>query len=166
MRRAKLSLLLVAACLLAACGFQLRGSYVLPFATLHMTMATTSELYASLKRTIETSSATRVVADPQQAEAVLTVLEDRVDKSILSLNSSGRVREYQLTRSFSFRLSNNQNADFIPPSQVTIRRELTFSDDKVLSKESEEALIWREMQSDLVQQVMRRLTAAKLKAAE
>jgi LPS-assembly lipoprotein len=32
----------------------------------------------------------------------------------------------------------------------------------VLSKESEEILLWRDIQGDLVQQLMRRLAAAKL----
>jgi LPS-assembly lipoprotein len=49
-----------------------------------------------------------------------------------------------------------------PASTITLRREVTFSDDLVLSKEAEEALLWRDIQSDLVQQLMRRLAAAKL----
>jgi outer membrane lipopolysaccharide assembly protein LptE/RlpB len=52
--------------------------------------------------------------------------------------------------------------EYIAPSTITLRREITFSDDQVLSKESEEALLWRDIQSDLVQQLMRRLAAAKL----
>jgi LPS-assembly lipoprotein len=52
--------------------------------------------------------------------------------------------------------------EYIPPSTITLRRDITFSDDLVLSKESEEILLWRDMQGDLVQQLMRRLAAAKL----
>ena len=163
MRHANISLLLVVAGLLAACGFQLRGSYSLPFATISLSLAPTSEMYSALRRTIEASSAARVVVDPAQAEAILTVLSDTTDKSILSLNASGRVREFQLVRSFSFKLANARNVDFILPAQISIRREITYSDDLVLSKESEEALIRRDMQNDLVQQIMRRLTAAKLR---
>lgn len=166
MRRATLSLLLTLASLVAACGFQLRGSYPLPFATISMSLEPTSDLYSSLRRTIEASSSARVVVDARQAEANLLVLSDKSEKSILSLNSSGRVREFQLTRSVSFKLSNARNVDFIPPGQITIRREITSSDDQVLSKEAEEALIWRDIQNDLVQQIMRRLTAAKLRVAE
>jgi outer membrane lipopolysaccharide assembly protein LptE/RlpB len=56
--------------------------------------------------------------------------------------------------------------EYIPPSTITLRREITFSDDLVLSKESEEALLQRDMQGDLVQQLMRRLAAAKLQPAK
>ena len=179
--------------LLAGCGFKLRGSaelpgYKLPFATIALSLAPTSEFYAQLKRTIEASSPGTRVVDAKQAEAILTVLADTSQKVILSLNAAGRAREYQLLRTFTFKVSANVAAatpaervkytdaavspaaiEYIAPSTIALRRDITFSDDLVLSKESEEALLLRDMQSDLVQQLMRRLAAAKLqpvKAAE
>jgi len=41
---------------------------------------------------------------------------------------------------------------------------MTYSDELVLSKDAEEVLIWRDIQNDLVQQLLRRLAAAKLQA--
>ena len=190
MRAAKLSVILLLAGLLAACGFKLRGSaelpgYKLPFATIAITLPPTSEFYAQLKRNIEASSpGTRVVAEAKDAEAVLTVLGDSVEKIILSLNAAGRAREYQLVRKFSFKVHPNVPSaapgaqvkysdapitvpvEYIPASIIILKREITFSDDLVLSKASEEALLWRDMQSDLVQQLMRRLAAAKLQAVK
>ncbi len=185
MRAAKLVLILTLAGLLTACGFKLRGSaelpgYKLPFTTIALSLAETSEFHAQLKRTIEASSpGTRVVADPREAEAVLAVILDRSEKNILSLTAAGRAREYQLIRTFSFRVHGQTNAptapavkysdapvlgptEYIPPSTIILRRDITFSDDLVLSKESEEVLLWRDIQGDLVQQLMRRLAAAKL----
>ncbi|TRZ90116.1 MAG: hypothetical protein D4R84_16690 [Rhodocyclaceae bacterium] len=192
MRAAKLSLILLLISLLAACGFKLRGSaelpgYKLPFATIALSLSPTSEFYAQLKRTIEASSPGTRVVDAKEAEAILTVLADTSQKNILSLNAAGRAREYQLLRTFTFKVHANITGvkpappvkytdvpaavptEYIPPSTITLRREITFSDDLVLSKESEEALLKRDMESDLVQQLMRRLAAAKLhpvKAAE
>jgi LPS-assembly lipoprotein len=192
MRIAKLSVILVLASLLAACGFKLRGSaelpgYKLPFTTIAITLPTTSEFYALLKRNIEASSpGTKVVEDVKDAEAILSVLGDTNEKIILSLNAAGRAREYQLVRKFTFKVHANLPAgvtpapqvkytdarpavvatEYIPPSTITLRREITFSDDLVLSKESEEALLQRDMQGDLVQQLMRRLAAAKLQPAK
>lgn len=154
------------AALLAACGFQLRGSHALPFASIALSLAPTSEFYAQLKRTIEASSPTRVIEDAKAAEANLVVLSDHTEKLILSLNAAGRAREYQLVRTFSFKVGGPGQADYIPPSVIKLRREITFSDDLVLSKEAEEALLWRDIQNDLVQQLMRRLAAAKLNAAK
>jgi LPS-assembly lipoprotein len=187
MRAAKLSVVLLLVSLLAACGFKLRGSaelpgYKLPFSTIALSLAPTSEFYALLKRNIEASSPGTRVGDAKDAEAILTVLADTIVKNILSLNAAGRAREYQLVRSFTFKVHANVASatpaaqvkytdvrptvvatEYIPPSTITLRRDITFSDDLVLSKESEEALLQRDMQSDLVQQLMRRLAAAKLK---
>ncbi len=187
MRAAKLSVILLLVSLLAACGFKLRGSaelpgYKLPFSTIALSLAPTSEFYALLKRNIEASSPGTRVVDAKDAEAILTVLADTNVKNILSLNAAGRAREYQLVRSFAFRVHANVAAatpaaqvkytdarpevvatEYIAPSTITLRRDITFSDDLVLSKESEEALLQRDMQIDLVQQLMRRLAAAKLK---
>jgi LPS-assembly lipoprotein len=187
MRAAKLSILLLLISLLAACGFKLRGSaelpgYKLPFSTIALTLAPTSEFYALLNRNIEASSPGTRVVDAKEAEAILTVLADTNVKNILSLNAAGRAREYQLVRSFTFKVHANVASatpaaqvkytdarpdavatEYIAPSTITLRRDITFSDDLVLSKESEEALLQRDMQSDLVQQLMRRLAAAKLK---
>jgi len=186
MRAAKLSVIVLLIGLLAACGFKLRGSaelpgYKLPFATIALSLAPTSELYALLKRNIEASSPGTRVVEAKEAEAILTVLGDTSVKNILSLNAAGRAREYQLVRTFTFKVHANIAAatpaaqvkytdvrpaaaptEYIAPSTITLRRDITFGDDLVLSKESEETLLLRDMQSDLVQQLMRRLAAAKL----
>lgn len=191
MRATKLSLILLSISLLTACGFKLRGSaalpgYKLPFATIALSLPPTSGFYALLKRNIEASSpGTRVVSELGEADAVLTVLGDTSQKNILSLNAAGRAREYQLVRTFSFKVNANvvpgapepqvkytdvrpavAATEYIPPSTITLRRDITFSDDLVLSKESEEALLQRDMENDLVQQLMRRLAAAKLQPAK
>jgi LPS-assembly lipoprotein len=69
------------------------------------------------------------------------------------------VREYQLTQRIRFRLVDNKNVELIPPTNITGQREYTFDDEEVLGKEQEEALLYRDMQADLVQQIMRRLAA-------
>lgn len=166
MRTAKLFVISILISLLTACGFQLRGSYALPFATLSISLPPTSAFYAQLKRSIEAASPTRIVTEAKDAEANLVVLGDSQQKNILSLSAAGRAREYGLVRTFNFKVSGMNGAEYVPPSQIVLRRDITYSDDLVLSKESEEALLWRDIQNDLVQQIMRRLAAAKLKAAD
>ncbi|MDP2793558.1 MAG: LPS assembly lipoprotein LptE [Sulfurisoma sp.] len=154
-------LILVATLLLSACGFQLRGSYTLPFDTVHIALPTTSELHAMLKRSIEASTKTRVVDRPGQAQVILTIAGDVQTKNILSLDTSGRVREFQLVRTVTYRVHDPVGHDWLPTAQVAIRRDIGFSDAQVLAKESEEALLWRDMQGDLAQQLLRRLSAAR-----
>ena len=49
----------------------------------------------------------------------------------------------------------------MPLTSITLTRDITFADTDVLAKESEEQLLFRDMQSDMVQQIMRRLAAAR-----
>lgn len=153
--------IVVVALLLSACGFHLRGAYTLPFDTLIINQPAITELHAVLKRNIEASTQTRVVTDIKDAQAALLVLGDGQTKNILSLNSAGRVREYQLVRTFVFKVIDAKGGEYLPQSTITLSREMTFDDAAVLSKEAEESLLWRDIQNDLVQQLLRRLAAAK-----
>lgn len=153
------------ALLLSACGFQLRGSYSLPWETLAISgVPENNELYFQIKRGIESSSLTKVAADTKLASATLVVLQNQQHKNILSLSGKGLVREFQLTRVFSYRIMDAKNTEIVPASTIVLQREMTFDDTRIFAKEAEEQMIWREMQNDLVQQLLRQLAAVKLKS--
>ena len=80
---------------------------------------------------------------------------------ILSLSSAGRVREKRLVFRYNYRIVNNQGQDLILPVSVELFRDVTYADSDVLAKTQEEDLLWRDMENDLVQQLMRRLAASK-----
>ncbi|HKC45519.1 MAG TPA: LPS assembly lipoprotein LptE [Burkholderiales bacterium] len=144
---------------LAACGFKLRGQQTFPFETINVPSQT--PLGVQLQRNIAAASErTKVVPSPTDAEAVLSVLTEQQEKVILSLNSQGQVREYQLRYRVVFRVSNPKGGDFIAPTAMLLTRDITFNN-AVLAKEAEEAQLYQEMRSDMVQQIMRRLAAAK-----
>lgn len=153
------------ALLLSACGFHLRGSHALPFETLGIALPESNELRAVIKRNVEASTQTRVVGENEKAQALLQIVGDAPVKRILSLNSAGRVREYQLVRTFRFKVVDPAGLEFLPPTSIVITREMTFDDAAVLSKEAEEVLLWRDIQNDLVQQLLRRLSAIQPHAA-
>jgi LPS-assembly lipoprotein len=54
-----------------------------------------------------------------------------------------------------------KGADYVPPATILLTRDITFNDSDVLAKETEEQLLFRDMQSDMVQQIMRRLAASR-----
>jgi LPS-assembly lipoprotein len=150
----------VTAVLLAACGFHLRGQAQLPFETLHI--PGNNPLVVELKRNVAAASKTRLVDSPGDAQAVLGFTQDLRDKIILSFSAAGRVSEYQLRYRVGFRVTDPKGAQvFLPTSEILLTRDVSYSDAQVLAKETEEALLYRDMQSDMVQQIMRRLVAAK-----
>ena len=158
-RRALLALLASATLTAAGCGFQLRGQQEFPFETINVPNNT--PLGIQLQRNIAAASErTKLVLSPTEAEAVLSILTEQQEKVILSLNTQGRVTEFQLRYRVVFRVASPKGADFIPPTPIVLTRDITFND-QVLAKETEEAQLYREMRSDMVQQIMRRLAATR-----
>lgn len=159
-----LSLALLAVFLVSGCGFKLRGSGPqpeLPFKTLFLGFAETSPLGIQLRRNLAAMGNVKVVTDRKDADAIMEVLTDVKDKQVLSLNSQGRVREFTLLYRLGFRIVDNKGLELLAPTQIVIRRIQTYNENQVLAKEAEEATLFREMQSDLVQQVLRRISAIK-----
>jgi LPS-assembly lipoprotein len=144
----------------ASCGFQLRGQARLPFDTLYVAVPEISSLGTELKRNIIAGTHTKLVNEQAQAQAILSISAEERGKIILSFDTAGRVREFQLRYRLRFRVSDTKGRDYLPPSEIRLTRDISFNDAQVLAKESEEALLYRDMQSDMVQQILRRLSAA------
>jgi LPS-assembly lipoprotein len=148
------------ALVLAGCGFQLRGTADVPFQTIHVAGAT-GGIALDLKRQIQAGTNAKVLDDPRAADAILLFTQELRDKEILSLTGTGRVREFRLNYRVGFRLHDGKGGDYLPQSTLVLSRDVTFNDSEVLAKEAEEALLFRDMQTDMVQQIMRRLAASK-----
>ncbi|MGB5080744.1 MAG: LPS assembly lipoprotein LptE [Burkholderiales bacterium] len=150
----------IATGLLAACGFQLRGQTQLPFETLYIPGV--NSLVVELKRNLRATSGARLVDAAADAQAVLGFTRETREKVILSYNAQGRVQEYLLRYRVGFRVTDSAGAKvYLPTSEIVLTREMSYSDALVLAKESEEALLFRHMQADMVQQILRRLVTAR-----
>jgi LPS-assembly lipoprotein len=162
-RRFCLTLLASGAALgVAGCGFQLRKAPNFAFKALFSPFAESSTLGTELKRSLESNGNVRLISDVRQidqADAILDVLIDRREKTVVGLNATGQVREFQLRIRFSFKLRTPSGKELIGPTEILQQRDISFNESAVLAKETEEGLLYREMQSDIVQQIMRRLAA-------
>ena len=161
-RRSFLSLAVTGAAGLSACGFELRKAPNFSFKTLFSPFPEGSVLGAQLKRSLESNGKVRVITDARQidqAEVILDVINERRERVVVSRNAAGLVREFQLRLRFRFKLRTPQGKELIPDSEILQQRDISFNESAVLAKESEEALLYREMQGDIVQQIMRRLAA-------
>lgn len=161
MGRRKALAAMLAASLLAGCGFHMRGNAEFAFKRLYIGIPANSLMGADLRRAIRGGSDTQIVTDQKEADAVLDVLQDTRTKTVLSLTTAGVVREYRLTQRFTFRLRDAAGNELIAPSQLILTRDLTYNEANTLSKDYEEQQLYRDMQRDIVQQLMRRLAAVK-----
>ena len=160
-RRAALALIASAAlAALAGCGFQLRRAPPVPFSRIALRgFLPRSPLAEELARTI--AQVAEVVSDPTAAQAVLESITDQREKVVVSTTASAQVREVQLRVRFKFRLLAPGGRELLAPDELLLTREMSYNETNALAKEQEEAELYRAMQSDIVAQVMRRLSAAK-----
>jgi LPS-assembly lipoprotein len=150
---------------LTACGFKLRKAPELPFKTLYSNIAESSLFGQLLKRNLKSIGNLEVISDAREierADVILELLQELQEKVILSRTSTGTVREFTLRLRVSFRLRTRNGDELIPQTEISQEREISFSETAALSKEAEELLLYRDMRSDLVQQLIRRIAAARL----
>jgi LPS-assembly lipoprotein len=149
------------AAVLSSCGFHLRGQATYAFDTIFVNPTGAPALGVELKRALAGAGSARVVEAAKDAQVILDIPLLADDKEVLSLSGGGSVREYLLIRRVQFRLHDADGEDWLPSGEVVLRRSYTFNETEVLARDIEEQRLLREMQTDAVQQLVRRLQAAK-----
>ena len=158
---ARLAVGLVFSGALVACGFHLRGEAHYSFDTLFLNSPPAQPLTTDLRRSLEGIGSAQLVASPETAQVILDIASVENNKQILSLSGGGKVREFLLTKRVLFRVRDSAGNDWLPTSEVLVRRSYTYNDTEALAREAQEQRLWREMQDDAVAQIVRRLQQAK-----
>lgn len=164
MRRPSTWLVCVLLLGLAGCGFGLRQPVSFAFTSLYSGVAPNSPMGIELKRQLQASGALEYTTDAtrmKDAQAVLDILSEQRVKTVVGVGATGQVREFQLRLILKFRLRTPLGKELIPETELVQQRAMSFDEAFVLAKEAEEALLYRNMQSDMVQQILRRLAAVK-----
>jgi len=158
--------ILLPALLVAGCGFHLRGTdetSAFPFDTLALSTAP-GGLGDVVQREMSVQHRVKIVP-AAQAEAVLNVEPEVIEKQILTVNNSGRVSEYLLIYHARFSLRRG-DTEWIPRTQITVHRDYSFDPNNPTGIDSEEQLLIRDMRLDATQRIFRRLTAARQPVVE
>ena len=141
---------------LLSCGFHLRGLSSIPFESVYI-QASDPLVVLDIKRRIQASSKTIVLDSPNDSQAILHILNARKRKVILSVSGSGRVREFQLRYSISFKVTDKNGREVVPIGNIEIKRVLPFSDSAFLASQMEEEMLIKEMKKDAILKMMDRL---------
>lgn len=151
--------------LLTACGFQLRGEPAVGIKTLQVGSVGGSQVAAQIRRTLATGP-TRVVSDPKQAEAQLRVLQEVRDKMVATITGTGTVYEYELRLTVRFELTvPGREIPVIAPTDTVAKRLITYSASAPTAKEAEEQLLYKDMQVELAQRILRQVAVARREMA-
>lgn len=154
--------LALSATLLQGCGFALRGAPNYVFDTVAVTPERSGGVAAELARLL--GSRVRPAVTPEGGtppDAIVEVLNESRQKVVVGVNAAGLVREFELRLAVRFLVRTPKGAVLIEPTDILLERNVSFNEATVLSKETEEVMLNRDMQTDAVQQIVRRLAAIK-----
>jgi LPS-assembly lipoprotein len=149
---------------LAGCGFELRKPPRYAFSTLFSSIPIVSPFGVKLKRSLESSGQVEVITDPRQierADVIFDQLFEFREKVVVGRTSTGAIREFQLRLRYRFRVRSRNGIELIPDTEITLNRDINFNETGALSKESEEALLYKDMENDVTLQIQRRLAAIR-----
>ncbi len=146
---------------LTGCGFELRRPSTMPFRTVQLSgFRPNSPLEIELRRDINATGSTLVVDSAAQAEVIFEALSDRREHSVVGSSAAGQVRNLNLRLLFKFRMRTAAGRELIPATELLLARDMSYTETAALAKEQDEEAIFRAMQSDIVMQVIRRLSAS------
>jgi LPS-assembly lipoprotein len=154
--------LLAALFLLSAggCGFHLRGSHGELAALPPVLVRGDSDAAAELTRALR-SGGTPVVGDASQARLIVTIIDARRDRRASAVGTTGRAQEYELNYAVRFRVDDPAGVSLAPEQSVAVQRSYAFDGTDVNAKSNEEADLYRDMEYDVMRQVLMRLQAIR-----
>lgn len=147
--------------LLSACGFQLRGEPQTGIKALHVSAAVGSGVYGDIRRALAGTS-TRVVASPSEAQAHLRILAEGREKTVHTITGTGRVYEFRLLLVVRYELVvPGRELPLIASTEAEARRIITYSETAPIAKEAEEQLLYKDMQVELADRILRQIAIAQ-----
>jgi LPS-assembly lipoprotein len=147
---------------LGACGFALRGAPTFVFETVAVTPERSGGVAGELSRVL--GSRVRPAITPEGAtppDVIIDVLGDSRQKVVMGMTAAGLVREFELRLTVNFSVRTPQGKVLLQPTTIYLQRTVSFNETAMLAKETEDIYLNRDMQTDAVQQIMRRLSAIK-----
>jgi LPS-assembly lipoprotein len=143
---------------LVACGFHLRGANEFAFKSILVNGNT--QITKALKKSL-TANGVEVTNDASTAEMEVDLMKEESEKRILSLSGGGVVNEYELYYRVFYRVKSAKEALWSQPQTMEARRDFSYSDANLLAKQNEEKQLNLNMQKDVTQAILRRLSAIK-----
>ena len=125
--------------------------------SLHVSTEAPSQVATEIRRRVS-GSPVKLVADPRDAEAHLRILSENTEKSIQTLTGAGRVYDFQLRLRVGFRASDGAGNPLVEPTEIEVRRVITYSETAPLAKEAEEQLLFEDMRGEAAGQILRRIS--------
>ena len=105
---------------------------------------------------------------PEQARIVITLLDAKRSRRVLSVGTRGQVQEFELRYELPYFADDGQGHQLLEQQSALQTRSFSFDETDVVAKSNEEDYLFRDMQRSAVMQIVRRIPAisAKLHSIE
>ena len=151
-------LMMLAIISLIACGFQLRGGIEANFDSISINGGSAG-FVKQLKKRLRQSS---IAVLPTDGEVKLEIVDDLLNKRILSLNSDGRISEYELIYKVSYRVKGKNDSEWGQLINNEVRRQYTYDDENVIAKALEEEKLINGMRDELIRTITAQISLQKV----
>lgn len=161
-RHANLILALGIACLLGACGFQLRGTgnqgAALPDAwkTMHMVTGNPNAEFSQAVRQVFATDGIQWTARAD-ANYSLVLGPERFSQANLSLNAEARVSQLELTMRSRFSVVDASGREVMPETTASVQVQMENDPRNAMGKGDEIRIHKNEMRTELARQILRRI---------
>lgn len=154
---------LIPALLLTACGFHLRGSMeqLSGLPALYLPAGATG--LAGELRSAARSGGARLVESREEAQAVVILSAETLERQVRSVGSTGKVREFELVYTVSFEVQDKDGKALSDAQTIRLTRDFVFDETQVLGKEAEETVLRQGLQRDAAGQILRRVQALNIR---
>ncbi|MCG6872266.1 MAG: LPS assembly lipoprotein LptE [Gammaproteobacteria bacterium] len=146
---------------LAGCGFQLRGKVDLPQSVSRVNIqGGEPELRQRVEELLRFSGG-ELVSSAREATAVLRLRDTDYRREVSTVDSRGKATGYNLIYAVSFDLTSRTGSKLLNSQRVQSRRDYRFDSGQVLQGESEERILREDLEKDIAQQIVRRLSTVR-----
>ena len=149
-------------CAIAACGFHPRGSSALP-SEMALTYIMSGKTYSSLVDDFSEALRAhggRVTRDRDAATAILNIISSSVDRRLLSIDTDGKVLEYEVRQTIRFSVATHDRLPLLAEQEVSMGKSYLYKSTDILGKEREDRVLRQALQRNLVELALLRITAA------
>ncbi len=131
--------------------------------SLHVSTEAPSLVATEIRRRLS-GTPVKLMRDPKDAEVHVRILSEATEKTIQTLTGAGRVFDYQLRLRVGFRATNAAGKPMVGPTEIEVRRIISYSETAPLAKEAEEALLFEDMRAEAAGQILRRVAVVRANA--
>ncbi len=146
--------------LLTGCGFHLRGLIHLPPAFKKVSIIQ-QQVNPALTRTLRLELEANHITplDPPQKTRYTIILEkDNMEQELINVSASTAPRQYRLLYQLQFQVTRNDGKLILPSQLISVPRQVTINNDRILGSTYELHTIEQEMRQETVTQLLSRLS--------